>query len=377
VTANRWWKTPAVLVGLILAGGTIVALLAQRPAPAGYLDPVSTQGTGARALADILAERGTQVLRETTAGAAVQAARTGASAIVVTSPGLLTGRQLTALAGAPASLVVVGPDPAALAALAPEVSLVRAGTPVGPVRPGCSLAAARLAGGADLGGTGLRLAAGQPGVSCYPSAGLPSLVRYSAGARTITVLGTGTPLRNDEIARLGNAALALNLLAGNSRLAWLVPQPALAGPAPAQGTRSLWQLIPRGTYLVAAELGVALLLTALWRGRRLGPLITERMPVVVRAAETTEGHARLYQARRARGQAAAALRTATLGRLTPALGLPAAAGSGAIIAAFAGRSMMAGPQLTQLLFGPAPDSDAALVRLADNLDALEREVLAR
>ena len=44
---------------------------------------------------------------------------------------------------------------------------------------------------------------------------------------------------------------------------------------------------------------IVLLLTAglaaaIWRGRRFGPLVPERLPVTVRAAETTEGRARLY-----------------------------------------------------------------------------------
>ncbi len=66
--------------------------------------------------------------------------------------------------------------------------------------------------------------------------------------------------------------------------------------------------MPLAAWLVAIQLGVALLLAALWRARRLGPLVTERLPVVVRASETVEGHARLYRSRRARDRVAATLR---------------------------------------------------------------------
>ena len=101
---------------------------------------------------------------------------------------------------------------------------------------------------------------------------------------------------------------------------WLVPAiPPTARPA---GTpRSFASLVPLAAYLVLAQLGVALALTALWRARRLGPLVTERLPVVVRASETVEGHARLYQSRRARDRVAAALRAAAAGRLLPGAGL--------------------------------------------------------
>ena len=45
-----------------------------------------------------------------------------------------------------------------------------------------------------------------------------------------------------------------------------------------------------------------------WRGRRFGPLVVENLPVVVRAGETREGRARLYQRSSARLRAADALR---------------------------------------------------------------------
>jgi hypothetical protein len=127
-------------------------------------------------------------------------------------------------------------------------------------------------------------------------------------------------------------------------------------------------------YLVAAQLGFALLLAVGWRARRLGPLVTEPLPVVVVAAETVIGHGRLYQTRRARGKAAAALRGALLARLGPPLGLEASPGSEAVTAAVAQRSAAAPDRIRNLLYGPAPRTDAALVTLASDLDDLAREI---
>jgi hypothetical protein len=135
--------------------------------------------------------------------------------------------------------------------------------------------------------------------------------------------------------------------------------------------------VPLTAYLVLAQLGVALALTALWRARRLGPLVTERLPVIVRASETVEGHARLYQSRRARDRVAATLRAAAAGRLLPAVGLPAGAAPGAVTAALAARSALDEARLANLLYGAVPASDAALVTLAAELDALEEEVLRK
>jgi hypothetical protein len=45
-----------------------------------------------------------------------------------------------------------------------------------------------------------------------------------------------------------------------------------------------------------------------------------------------------------------------------------------VVDAVAARTRRAPPDVAALLYGAAPADDAALVRLADDLDALEREV---
>jgi Domain of unknown function (DUF4350) len=376
---------------LILLAGSVIALLQPVQMITGYLDPAGTDADGAHALADILTERGDIVIRTTTPAAAEAAGRAagrGGVTLVVTSPRLLTARQLAGLARLPGDRVLIGPDPAALAALAPGVGLL-APAPVQALAPGCALPAALLAGNADLGGLRLVTITG-PGLPpvrpraqrCYRTGGFPSLVRYDAAGRSITVLGTGNPFTNGSLARIGNAALALNLLAGHHRIVWLVPEPGPAGTAQgtgpgggrAAGSPGLLGLIPAPAYLVALQLAVAVLLAALWRARRLGPLVPEPLPTVVRASETVEGHARLYRSRRARGRAAATLREAMLARTLPTLGLARDATPGKVAAVFSGRSGSGQATIEAMLFGPAPDDDAALVALADSLDALEREV---
>jgi hypothetical protein len=198
-------------------------------------------------------------------------------------------------------------------------------------------------------------------------------VRYSTGTRTITVLGSGAALTNGDLASLGNAALALNLLGGHHEIVWLVPSPPPAGAA-STGQKSLLSLIPLPAYLVALQLGIAVLLCALWRTRRLGPLVPERLPAVVRATETVEGHGRLYRAHHSRDRASAALRGAARARLAARLGLPANGAPQGLVAALAQRTSAPPEQVAAILFGPVPEDDAALVTLADALDRLERKV---
>jgi hypothetical protein len=367
----RSWRAPLAIIAFVLAAGVAIALLQPRTAVPGYLSPDSTAPDGTHALADILGARGHSVMPVTTVPAAAAAARRGAT-LVITSPFLLTARQQRRLARTQASLILVEPDPDALAVLAPPIRQVGGG-PVGTLLPGCTLPAAMLAGPADLGGAGLQVRPGTPAAQCYISDGRATLIRYRSGGRFITVLSSGELLTNGSLARQGNAALAVNLLSTGGRVIWLVPLAGL-GPAGSGGQQPLTSLVPLTTYLVAVQLVLALGLAALWRGRRLGPLIVERLPVIVRAAETVEGHARLYQSHRARGRAAAELRAALLRQAGPAIGLPAGAPPVEVTAALAARSALAEARIADLLYGAAPRSDADLITLAADLDALEREV---
>jgi hypothetical protein len=399
VDSWRQWRAPLGIILVILIGGALIALLQPSASTSRYLDPRDAGQSGARALADILAQRGEPVIRAGTVESAEQEAR-GRVTLVITSPGLLSARQLRSLARVRSSLLLVEPVSASLAALAPGATVAGYG-PVRTADPGCGLSAARLAGDADLGDVLLRSTA--PGAwQCYPVDGDPSLVRYSissrttggqatggqttsgqstggqsAGGRTITLLGSGAPLTNQYLARHGNAALALDLLSGSSRIVWLVPPLPLAGGVPpggppAGGSQSL---IPWPAYLVTIQLAIAVALAALWRMRRLGPLVAEPLPVIVRASETVEGHGRLYRSRRSRDRAAAVLRDAALDRITTRLALPRGAGADAVCAAMAARTGREAGAIRAIMFGAVPRDDAALVALAHEIDTLEAGTL--
>ncbi|HUJ06048.1 MAG TPA: DUF4350 domain-containing protein [Streptosporangiaceae bacterium] len=391
--AWRRSRLPLALIGMLLLAGLLIAMLSPRPQVNSYLDPASGAPNGANALTDILGERGFDVVStyapsdalSAVGKVAVRQAEAGRPGrgpdvtLVITSPGLLTAGQRRQLAGARADLFLVAPGPAVLAALAPGIfvahqSRIADGTIE---RPACGLRQAALAGSANVGGLAYQIPAGATG--CYPAGGHPSVVRYAAGGRTITIVGSGAALTDGDLAGNGNAALALNLLSAHREIVWLTPEPpAAVSVAPATGPhRSAPSLLPAGVWLLILQLLIVVALAALWRARRFGPLITERLPVVVRASETVEGHARLYQSRRARDRAAAALRQAMLGRTLPALGLPPGAAREAVTDALAARSRLSRPEIEAIVDGQAPTSDADLVRLARNLDELEKEVRAQ
>jgi hypothetical protein len=360
-----------IIAIIVLLGGVGIAALQPRPQNP-FLNPRDVSSFGTHALADIMAGLGHQVITVTSAPVAERAAIRG-STLVITSPDYLSRADLEALGRVQASVMLVEPDAVSLAAIAPSVSLIGHPWGVKVTAPGCGLRAAMLAGPADMGGENL-LVHGPTAASqqCYRSRSGPTLVQVQLRGRTVTVLGTDSPLVNYSLADQGNAALSINLLPTH-RIVWLVPDevalPATAGAGP----KSFTDLIPLAATLVIIQLVIAALLAAVWRARRLGPLVAEPLPVVVRAAETTEGHGRLYRARHARAQAAEALRSAARARLERAAGLPAGSVQDAVVGALAARAAMPAARIAELLYGPAPATDQALVSLARDLDQLERE----
>ncbi len=349
----RLWLAVALVV---IVAGLVVAALSARPGRP--LDPTSARKNGSKALAVLLAERGTHVARTTKLSTATQAAAAAApDTILVASPGSYSSAQLARLARAPGRLVLAGPSAATLAAVTSEV--VAVGVTNGSTRPGCAAPGARAAGRVELPPS--RTYRTTSGTACFDGAVVI--------APRLVVLGSADLLRNDTLADDGVAALDLNAISddGSARhVVWLLPSTEATG----RGAPSVWELFPAGAHRAFGWLVVVGLLLLLWQGRRLGPAITEPLPVVVRAAEVVEGHGRLYRRAGARDRAAAALRAATTARLGAHAGL----NRGSVeqvaraVAAATGRSA---PDVVQLLAGPAPADDDALLRLAVALDELE------
>ncbi|HJD82483.1 DUF4350 domain-containing protein [Kitasatospora aureofaciens] len=369
----RWYL---VFLGVLLVAAVGIAVLnrGHRYPP---IDPRSYDADGAHAVVALLEHQGVKVELGTDPAAAAN----GADTLVLPEPDLLSPAQLRAVAAARHQrLVLIAPGPAALGVLAPGIRAAdEAGdAPFAPVRgtqPGCSLPEALRAGSASTGG--MLYTSGSRGDGCYRRGHAYPLVRTPSGGGDVIVLGSGRFLRNDELAGDGNASLALGLLGSQPRLTWHLPD--YTAPV-AEGTphKSFGDYIPKGWHWALYQLAVAAVLAALWRARRLGPVVSENLPVVVRAAETTEGRARLYRRAKAHGRAAEALRRAAAHRLAPALGVPLQAGAPepeALCAAVAGRlPERPAADVRALLYGPPPTDDAALLRLADDLDALERQV---
>jgi hypothetical protein len=358
---GRWIALALIVISAIAAVGAYLTA----PRPGGRMDPDSTSPDGAHALVTLLRDRGVDVVVANSVADVEQAARPDSLLLAAETYYTRGEDLLSRLAAVPGDRLILEPTARVREALSPDIRIGGAG--VLTMKPDCDLPEANRAGTVQLGSTDTYDKAGDIDLTrCYDGA----LVRYHADGRTVTVVGSADFMTNGGLLNEGNAALAMNLAGNRPRLIWYAPQHA-EGEGPTGST--LTDLMPDAVSWIVWQLCLVVVLLAVWQGRRLGPLVAEKLPVVVRASETVEGRARLYRSRRARDQAAEALRTATLQRLAPRLGLGPNASPAAVVASVAQRHAGDPTTVHHVLFGPPPSTDSDLLHLAHALDDIERQ----
>lgn len=379
--SDRRPRRSALLIGLALLLALGVAVWTTRgseqyPTP---LDPRNPGPEGAQALAEVLDDQGVEVSVARSADALEDTPVDDGTTVLVTgtdalSPG--TFDRLRDHAGG-ARVVLVEPSYPLVQDLDPDLrsSVVY---PDG--------IEARCDGSSDTSDTpdldGLRLEVDQAtvfraagdgpltGAACFDSEGGSALAELPE--HDLVLFGAGDALSNGQVLRGDNAAVALRLAGASERLVWYVPDPA---DVSSEEAVSLSSLLPRwigpGLWLGA----LSLLALALWRGRRLGPLSTEPLPVVVRAVETARSRGRMYRRSGDRQHAARALRRSARADVAARLRLDRRADTAAVVEATARHLGMPSEPLHDLLDDHRPPAtDQELVGLAQELARLRREV---
>jgi hypothetical protein len=378
-TARRLAFWIVVVVVLVVGGIAAIAFTGASPSTA-RLSATNAHANGARALVQVLRQDGVSVdaprtLKKALADVTLANGDDAGSTTLVLydSQSLLTTGRLGELDGVAKNLVLIEPSLAELQAFAPDVSL--AGVSPSERPADCDFSPVSRAGAVSGLGRSYRVSSGDDATTCLGSSGSYALVRVlssSSDGGTVTVLGSTEILTNDSITRAGNAALALGLFGADKHLVWYLPSLSDV-PTPVAGSG-----IPQPPWvglvvILAALVGLA---AVFWRGRRFGPLVIERLPVIVRASETVEGRARLYQRASSRTHALDSLRIGTLDRLGILCGLPKLAGVEEIIGAASRVTGRPLGELRALLLDGIPNDDATLVRMSDDLLTLENDVAA-
>jgi hypothetical protein len=366
----RWLARNRVVVLIGTAAVVAVLLTAwlgrDQRTYAAPLDPGNPDGNGAQAVARVLQDQDVDLDVVRSADRFDAAGVDAETTVVVTSAGNL-GRSTTVRLlqrQGDAELVVVAPGPDLLRELGVGAFPATI-APRGPVPADCPAydalsvrvdsAQAYRTGGCFRGKDGVILAQPRPG---------------------LTLLGAPGVLTNDQALAGDNAAVALRLLGQRQRLVWYVPSLAdLAGADSVSAASLLPSWLVPALWLLGL-VGVALVV---WRGRRLGPLAHEPLPVAVKAVETTRNLGRLYGRAGDRAHAAGALRTAARARMSQRLQLPRRVHPERLVENVAARTGRPVAEIEALigLTAVPPGNDRELATLAQRLTELDREVSHR
>ncbi len=372
---RRRLRTPIVLALVVVLAAAVVVLATPRGG-GGDLDPTSPNPRGSLAVASVLEDQGVEVTGATRYADVVDATQDGGATVLVVGSELLTAEVLERLRSdlAGTDLVLLAPDGRLLEDLG--LPLLASGAAADdPLPARCDLPAAEAAGETAWSGAVYQLpddVAEPEGLTwCFPvpEAETPngSLVVWEDGGSTVTLLGSAEPLTNDDADEPGNAAVVLHLLGAEPELVWWKVDPL--DPGLVDGARpSAGELAPPWVALVGVWLVVLALLAVLWRGRRMGRLVPEPLPVVVRSVETARGRGALYRESGARDRAAQVLRADAVRRLAVRLGLPTTTPAHEVVSQAAARAGAQGPWVRDVLAGAPPLDDLSLARLADALD---------
>jgi hypothetical protein len=370
---RRRWALAATAAVVAAALGLVIW---GQLAPHGDGTPLSIHNPGpdgARAVGQILGRHGVHIQDTATFEEAMSALAAGDSpTLLLYDPdGFLDDTRLRELSAAAKRLVVVTPRLQTLAALGTGISQAGVVPEASSVlEPGCSFADAEAAGPVS-GESGFVY---DGGTSCYrPAASPAGLLAVSVDGH-VTVLGSTAILSNERLDELGNAALGIRTLGSSRDLVWYLP--SVADLDTSGSPKTLDELAPAWARFLGLWLALVALAAIVWRGRRHGPLVFEPLPVVVKAVETAEGRARLYQDSHAVEQARDNLRAGTLVRLARKLRLgPGATADEAAeaTARFLGRP----PHDIKQLLDERPGTESRLMAWSQELDALEKEVNSR
>lgn len=224
---------------------------------------------------------------------------------------------------------------------------------------------------------------GEPAEPCFPptpgynaggaQAGFVVELPASGDRPDTVVAGIATSLTNQRITEDANAAAGLRLLGAHPHLVWYVPAVSDAGETAPQ---SLIDVLPRAFVPSVVILVGALFATMIWRGRRLGPVVTEPLPAIIRSVETTQSRGRMYRRAQDRDHALAALQLGARRRLATRVGLTTQAQPEQIVRAVAEATGRHTDELHRLLVHPSAPDDETLVRIAREVRSLEEGMIS-
>jgi hypothetical protein len=245
----------------------------------------------------------------------------------------------------------------------------------------CDIAALAAIGSLDLGRQATRFRyLPAPGLSsCFADDDGAFAVLRAEGSGGVVGLADGSVFQNRNLGSADNAVLVTALLAPHPGVRVAILTDAAFPGAPrdedASVGNSLGRLITPSVRLLLLQLGVALAVFAVARGRRLGRPILEPQPVQIAGSALVGAVGNLLQQRRDPEPAANLLRADLRRTVAERVGLPATAPPSVLAEAVSARTGRPAAELRDVLDDRPLAGDAELVSLAAQIDIVRQEVL--
>jgi hypothetical protein len=218
-------------------------------------------------------------------------------------------------------------------------------------------------------GTNLRVRGADQ--SCFGDARRAFIVSTPRGRGTIVSIGSPEPFTNALLDEADNSVLAARLLrpAEGASLAVLDPNP------PGSGRTTLGDLISDRVFQAILQIGVAFVVYALWRSRRVGRPVLEPQQVAIAGSQFVRAVGGLQQRSRATDRAATTLRIDTRRLLSDRYGVSVGTDTATLAQLTASRTGLDRTQVATALSDAPILDEASLVILGQQLDTIRQEVL--
>lgn len=234
----------------------------------------------------------------------------------------------------------------------------------------CTMPELADVGQLDVGST-TRLNARRADASCFGEEGRAFVTRTSRGRGRIVSIGDASVFTNATLASADNSVLATRLLlpGSDTAVAVLDPNP------PGSGRTVLADLVSDRVFQAILQLGVAFLLYALWRSRRVGQPVTEPQPVAIAGSQFVRAVGGLHQRTHAANRAATTLRGDTRRAVCERLGIPLYTDTETLASLTASRTELDRAAIVAAFDDTPILDEESLVTLGHSLDSIRQEVL--
>jgi hypothetical protein len=213
--------------------------------------------------------------------------------------------------------------------------------------------------------------------SCFGDEDRAALVAMDVGEGIGIAFGAPWAWTNEFLDEEGNAGLFAALVVPDPGVRVAVLVPGDDGDDLDQGEPGgLADVLPDGALLAVAQLAVAFVVYALYRGRRLGMPVAEDPPVEVAGSELVRAVGSMRQRAGERDRAASSLRRSARLHLAARFGLPSESDPETVAATVAARTGVHAERLRAALVDAALPDDGALRALGAELDELVAAALS-